>query len=74
MRGKRKPARNEELEAQVIVMIAPLCGGLPENFPLARKVPRKIERFLKRNPSAAELNVAVVRLLAATIERGRRRR
>ena len=72
MRRKRKPARNEELEVQVIVMIAPLCGAFPEDFPLAREVPRKIERFLKRNPSAGELNAAVVKLLAAAIERGRR--
>jgi hypothetical protein len=72
MRRKPKPTRNEELEAQVIAMIAPLCGGVPENFPLAREVPRKIERFLRGDPSAGELNAAVVRLLAAAIERGRR--
>jgi hypothetical protein len=71
MRRKRKPARNEELEARLIAMIAPLCGGIPENFPLATKLPREIKRFLKRDPSAGELNAAVVRLLAAAIERGR---
>ncbi len=67
MRRNRKPTRSEELDLKLIQLISAMCGQLPASFPLCKEVPPEIEQFLKRDPSAAERNAAVVRLLAAAI-------
>ena len=74
MRRNRKPTRNEELDLKLIQVISAMCGQVPASFPLCKEVPPEIERFLKRDPSAAERNAAVVKLLAAAIEAGSAKR